>query len=98
MSTKFSSGPWNAELSEAYNVRAGHGGIVAQIHHLKGRYGMGGRVPADEAAANAALIADAPKMYDIIRRLTDTKNTQNLSELYKEARALLARHEGEKRS
>ena len=47
------------EFVEAYNVRAAHGGIFAQIHNLKGRHGMGGRVDGNEAANNARLIASA---------------------------------------
>lgn len=57
-------GPWAPEFAEAYNVRAPHGGIVAQIHNLKGRSGLAGRISGDEAAANARLIAAAPELLD----------------------------------
>ena len=60
---KATPGPWVAEIGETYNVRAPHGGMVAQIRHLKGRYGMDGRVDPNEAAANAALITAAWDMY-----------------------------------
>lgn len=62
MSTKPTPGPWVVDSAEALNVRAPHGGIVAQLHHLKGRHGMGGRLPNDEAFANARLIASAPEL------------------------------------
>lgn len=53
---KATGGEWEVEFSEAYNVRASHGGIVAQCFHLKGRHGALGRVDSEEVAANAALI------------------------------------------
>ena len=59
-------GPWSEDSGEALNVRAPHGGIVAQLHHLKGRHGMGGRLPDGEAVANARLIAASPTMYSYI--------------------------------
>jgi len=69
MSASHTPGPWVAELGEAYNVRAPHGGIVAQIHHLKGRYGMEGRVDAQEGAANAQLIAAAPDLISALQSI-----------------------------
>jgi hypothetical protein len=62
--SRHTPGPWHAELDETYSVRAQHGGIVAQIHHLKGRHGLGGRVGSAEAAANASVIAAAPELLD----------------------------------
>lgn len=59
MKLKITPGPWVAELGEAYDVRAPHGGICARIHHLKGHHGTMGRVPSEEAAANAEFIAEA---------------------------------------
>jgi len=55
-------GPWVVDSGEALSVRAPHGGIVAQLHHLRGRHGMGGRLPDGEAVANARLIAAAPEL------------------------------------
>lgn len=64
--SKHTPGPWAVDSGEALNVRAPHGGIVAQLHHLKGRHGMGGRLPGGEAVANARLIAASPTMYSYI--------------------------------
>lgn len=64
-------GPWVVDSGEALNVRAPHGGIVAQLHHLKGRHGMGGRLPDGEAVANARLIAAAPDLYDAAENALD---------------------------
>ncbi len=66
---KFTAGPWTPEFGETYNVRAPHGGILCQIHHLKGRGGLGGRVPGDEAAANTRLLAAAPDLLQALREL-----------------------------
>lgn len=66
--SKHTPGPWYVEFGEAYNVRADHGGIVAQIHNLKGRHGIGGRIDANEASSNARLIAAAPDLLEALQR------------------------------
>ncbi|HEY0878963.1 MAG TPA: hypothetical protein VGE10_10990 [Zeimonas sp.] len=70
MNAKHTAGPWVVDSGEALNVRAPHGGIVAQLHHLKGRHGMGGRLPDGEAVANAHLIAAAHDLLDFARALS----------------------------
>jgi len=64
-------GPWAPEFAEAYSVRAPHGGIVAQIHNLRGRSGLAGRISGDEAAANARLIAAAPELLEACQTIAE---------------------------
>ena len=96
-------GPWAVDSGEALNVRAPHGGIVAQLHHLKGRHGMGGRLPGGEAVANARLIAAAPELLEALHQLivviglTAIKYKSDLDilqEAVDEARAVIAKATG----
>lgn len=61
-------GPWKAHFEEAYFVTGPDLGRVAMMMHLKGPHGMGGRRSGDESAANARLIAAAPRMFDALQR------------------------------
>jgi len=78
METKHTPGPWKAEFYEATNIRAPHGGLVAQAHHLMGRFGALGRVPAPEVEANAHLIAAAPEMLAALKAITAAFNVFRL--------------------
>lgn len=71
MNAKHTPGPWVVDSGEALSVRAPHGGIVAQLHHLKGRHGMGGRLPDGEAVANAHLVAAAPELLEACQTIAE---------------------------
>ena len=67
-------GPWTDDPNgEARNVRSPDGGIVAQMGHLRGWHGAGGRKPKTEPPANAALIVAAvnaiPDLLAYVREL-----------------------------
>lgn len=96
MSAKHTPGQWTPEFGEAYNVRAPHGGIVAQIHNLKGRHGMGGRIDGNEAAANARLIAAAPDLLDALKHIYYSNEFGFLQDgIQNHARAAIAKATGE---
>lgn len=59
-------GPWKAHFEEAYFVTGPDLGRVAIMMNLKGAHGLGGRRSGDESVANARLIADAPRMHDLL--------------------------------
>lgn len=64
MEGKHTPGPWEAEFGVAYNVRAPHGGIIAQISRQRGRFAAQGYIDSEESAANARLIAAAPDLLE----------------------------------
>lgn len=67
-SPRATAGPWTCEPHEALNIRDPDGGLVAQLGHLAGRFGSKGRRSAEEVAANARLIAAAPRLLELLKR------------------------------
>lgn len=62
MKTKFTPGPWNADIAEACYVRDGADNQIAIFTHLNTR--TGGRRNADIVAANARAAAAAPELIE----------------------------------
>lgn len=64
-------GEWTADAGEAFNVRGSDGGIVAQVHWLRGRHGAFGRREQEEVTANMRLIVAAhnalPALLECVR-------------------------------
>lgn len=87
-------GPWTADLGEAFHIRDTRGGSLAQLKFLKGRGGLAGRRNGDEVAANARLIAAAPKLLDALEVLLASGG--ELLEGAYEARAAIAKARGTK--
>lgn len=112
METKLTKGPWTLGTEElagdglkvfgASGINVGwtsavrsRGGVVIDPHC---------RIEAEEAKANAALIAAAPELYEALERLSaylDIPEDENFAEIeesieFKAARAALAKARGER--
>lgn len=103
MTTKFTPGPWfvyeDAE-AEFYEIVENpvdlRKKVVADVE-----FGYKGTKAEIENPANAALIADAPAMYALIKRLSDSVKKSDsyaeylheLDSIHIEAKALIERHE-----
>jgi hypothetical protein len=103
MSTRFTPGPWNLIDEEVF----GENGtcVIASVMQpedfpwLDGDFNSEEEASAsesrleDECDANAALIADAPEMYDLLRLIVDNIKGGPSALLLEKAANLLARHE-----
>lgn len=65
---KFTPGNWMAHKGEAYTVRDAIDSRICGLSWLKGRHGTEGRRTDEEVAANARLIAQSPRMYDVLHQ------------------------------
>lgn len=66
---KHTKGTWSVDSGDAIYIRAEHGGYICIIGHMIGKFGRGGRVPSEEAIANAKLIAAAPRMRQMLAEI-----------------------------
>lgn len=103
METKHTTGPWKIEKEEVWAIIGKDGGRLATMNWLKGSFGGQGRRDADEVRANAALIAAAPELLDLV--IHALKEQMDLRPQYRDqwfvasaedaiARATLNREEG----
>ena len=91
--SKFTKGPWGFQESEAYKNTWR---ITADGHRLASLDSDDG--DPEETQANAELMADAPRMLEVLDTLYDCVDHEKLlpSQLdaYHQARELLAKHGG----
>ena len=96
--SKFTPGPWRVQKSRnfqnTYRLKAGDVFLCAAI----GRLDSGNGTTPEETKANAELMADAPRMLEVLDTLYDCIDHETLlySQLdaYHQARELLAKHGG----
>ena len=87
--SKHTPGPWIAEHLAPGNEHIPH-------HIFHDSEVIAGTFASPESASNARLIAAAPEMLDLLRRLVgDNRDPRDFPDQYFEARALLARIEGD---
>jgi len=94
--SKFTRGPWSVQKSEAYRNTwriTAHGQRLANLY--------GDYCDPEEIAANAELMADAPRMLEVLRTLHDFAvplKYRGLAETsvqaFADARAILEKHGG----
>lgn len=65
-------GPWIGDAGEVTGIRASDGGRICSLGWLRGRYGIAGRREESEVLANAALIAAAPELLDVLKAVDHT--------------------------
>jgi hypothetical protein len=87
--SKFTPGPWGFQESEAYKNTWR---ITADGQRLASLYGD--YCEPEEIAANAELMADAPRMLGVLRGIRDAENNAELYLLLELADALLEKHGG----
>ncbi len=83
MSEKFTPGTWTYALD-------GHGAYSIDSFSVDGR---SVQICFVRSEANAALIADAPAMYELLQRIADKNSCWINNDLLNEVDALLARHQ-----
>ncbi len=93
--SKFTPGPWRVEKSEAYKDTWR---VTADGHRLASLCGGDGEF--EETKANAELMADAPRMLEVLRALCThagipQDGTEDVAQAaFDEADALLEKHGG----
>jgi hypothetical protein len=93
--SKFTKGPWRVEKSEAYKDTWR---VTADGHRLASLCGGDGEF--EETKANAELMADAPRMLEVLRALCThagipQDGTEDVAQAaFDEADALLEKHGG----
>ena len=99
--SKFTPGPWEAEHAKAfgstYRIRAGSLVLCAVVS----RELIGNKFDIEEAKANAELMADAPALLEVLRRVleySDIKTSwltiDEAEQAHTEAYELLEKHGG----
>jgi hypothetical protein len=94
--SKFTKGPWRVEKSEAYKDTWR---VTADGHRLASLCGGDGEFA--QTQANAELMADAPRMLEVLRTLHDFALplryrgvAETSAQAFADARALLEKHGG----
>ena len=96
MSSKHTPGEWRAE-SDGLIVSVNDEYVIARIEKYSDQ------APRDQREANARLIADAPKMYELLKAVEylgldsspkDERDEKIAEDTYKSIKAILERHGG----
>ena len=99
--SKFTSGPWVAEHAKAfgntYRIRAGSLVLCAVVS----RELTGSELDLEEAKANAELMADAPRLLEVLRKVLEYSHINQswltldeAERAFTEASELLEKHGG----
>jgi hypothetical protein len=99
--SKFTPGPWRVEESSnfqnTYRVKAGDVFLGAAV----GRLESGNGPTAEETKANAELMADAPRMLEVLRKvltyaepLLGWQHIDEAEQAFGDANSLLKKHGG----